>query len=798
MPITLGNTLSLDDLTSGVPALTAVHSQQLGADKIVSMWYDSSLKEARFSVHSVDGTTLIAARSVDAATAPDVALSLQTAFAARENADGTITVHFTMDEETLFPLAATHYTRSFSADGTPTGPSQEVSGVEAYFQPENSVAIQTSGNKIAIAHDGGFTVLNADGTIAGGSVTSPGFRSTDNGYDVAEAADGRLLVVSTDNRIDFSTFQYAGPITAQFYKADGTADGDPFDVAPRTNFSLERLGSQSIVSVDILTDERIVVAYSDANAEAMGETGITVKIFNPDGTQIGDSFLGNPDGTAESQYFPQVNALDTGGFVVSYETNDVVNGSVSPLFRLQEFSSDGKPAGASVFRGPDPSAAVTGQIYTVILPDGRGMVIDETGGAVLVDIDGVTAPVDPLAGPDTITGTVEAETLDGGAGDDKLTGLAGADTLLGGTGDDLIYGDSFSLSASPFPIPTETGSDIYRLYRATLDREPDAGGLLGWTQQLYEGSSTVREIANGFILSKEFQNTYGALEDGAFVDLLYQNVLGRAADAAGRAGWLEQIAGGTERRDVVLGFSQSAEFKQETLAAAGEFQSPLYLGDVQDDIYRIYRATLDRDPDLAGFTGWMDALQSGSTVLDAVGGFVNSAEFQATYGALDDAAFVGLLYQNVLNRAADAAGQAGWLDAIANGSTREDVVLGFSNSREFQLGTEADLEAWMRSIGVDDRIEGGAGTNTLVGGILADTFVFDAADQGTHRILDLEEWDTLEFVGFGFTSTDDIFSHFVQSTSSNGLIEGFSYLGTTIEFDDRALFDSGSDMLSLG
>ena len=66
-------------------------------------------------------------------------------------------------------------------------------------------------------------------------------------------------------------------------------------------------------------------------------------------------------------------------------------------------------------------------------------------------------------------------------------------------------------------------------------------------------------------------------------------------------------------------------------------------------------------------------------------GFIGSAEFKALYGAAPtDTQFVDLLYANVLNRPADAAGYGYWLGELQGGMARETVLIGFSESAENQ------------------------------------------------------------------------------------------------------------------
>jgi serralysin len=64
--------------------------------------------------------------------------------------------------------------------------------------------------------------------------------------------------------------------------------------------------------------------------------------------------------------------------------------------------------------------------------------------------------------------------------------------------------------------------------------------------------------------------------------------------------------------------------------------------------------------------------------------FIDSPEFQATYGNTTDTQFITLLYQNVLNRAPDPGGLQFHLDEFAHGESRADMLTHFSESPENQ------------------------------------------------------------------------------------------------------------------
>ena len=52
--------------------------------------------------------------------------------------------------------------------------------------------------------------------------------------------------------------------------------------------------------------------------------------------------------------------------------------------------------------------------------------------------------------------------------------------------------------------------------------------------------------------------------DRQFVGLVYDNVLGRSPDLTGLQYWLGQLLGGLSRGRLMIGFSDSAEFRDRT------------------------------------------------------------------------------------------------------------------------------------------------------------------------------------------------------------------------------------------
>lgn len=158
-----------------------------------------------------------------------------------------------------------------------------------------------------------------------------------------------------------------------------------------------------------------------------------------------------------------------------------------------------------------------------------------------------------------------------------------------------------------------------RLYWAYFRRDPDVDGLLYWAGRLRAGAGLLA-VSDAFAASPEFTSTYGSLSDGAFVDLVYRNVLGRAPDAGGLSYWTGQLQ---QRRitrgGVMVGFSESAEYRNATAAAI--------------TVVMTYAAMLRRAPDAGGRAYWINQVQTGATSSTAlIGGIYGSAEYTARFG----------------------------------------------------------------------------------------------------------------------------------------------------------------------
>ena len=112
------------------------------------------------------------------------------------------------------------------------------------------------------------------------------------------------------------------------------------------------------------------------------------------------------------------------------------------------------------------------------------------------------------------------------------------------------------------------------------------------------------------------------------------------------------------------------------------------------EAYRLYQAAFDRTPDNGGLGYWIAQLDKGTTLKSAAEGFIASTEFQKLYGsAPSNAVFVDSLYHNVLHRAGEQGGVDYWNGVLNSGTSRADVLAGFSESTENKAGVIGSIQS---------------------------------------------------------------------------------------------------------
>jgi hypothetical protein len=95
------------------------------------------------------------------------------------------------------------------------------------------------------------------------------------------------------------------------------------------------------------------------------------------------------------------------------------------------------------------------------------------------------------------------------------------------------------------------------------------------------------------------------------------------------------------------------------------------------EVTDLYETLLGREPDAAGEASFVNALEQGASFTSVVSVFLNSAEYAGIYP--DPTDFVASLYTNVLGRVGGPGEVAGW---VATGDTNAQIVSAFLASPE--------------------------------------------------------------------------------------------------------------------
>jgi len=158
---------------------------------------------------------------------------------------------------------------------------------------------------------------------------------------------------------------------------------------------------------------------------------------------------------------------------------------------------------------------------------------------------------------------------------------------------------------------------VTRLYLAYFHRSPDFDGLMYWATHHAQGMS-LEEISQNFAVSQEFLSTYGNLDNAQFVELVYQNVLGRNSDPEGLNFWTNQLdTGNLSRGQVMVGFSESLEY--QTHSQTEVFVSTAFI------------TLLRRAPSQAEYDYWVINLNAGNPRLGLIDNLLNSSEYAARF-----------------------------------------------------------------------------------------------------------------------------------------------------------------------
>ncbi len=222
---------------------------------------------------------------------------------------------------------------------------------------------------------------------------------------------------------------------------------------------------------------------------------------------------------------------------------------------------------------------------------------------------------------------------------DGTTQLVTGETVRSKLG---LRSDWFTVSASDC-TGTPPGEYVDAVHQLFLQRPATSSELIQWCDKVVSGGR--KTLTNALSVSDEWA--------GVQIDDLYRKILGREADASGRANWLSAIRGGMRIEDIAAGFYGSTEYFNKAGKTNAGFVDKLYLD------------LLGRPADSGGRTTWTRELDSGRMTRRQV-----ASQFYASTESRRDR--VTALYQQILGRNPEPAGLEHWKQQLL---TIGDIVL---------------------------------------------------------------------------------------------------------------------------
>ena len=147
----------------------------------------------------------------------------------------------------------------------------------------------------------------------------------------------------------------------------------------------------------------------------------------------------------------------------------------------------------------------------------------------------------------------------------------------------------------------------------------------------------------------------------AYINAVFQSILGHAPDPTGLAYWQQQMTAGASRRTVAETVWDSAEHRGL-------------------QVEQFYQQFLGRSSDPQGKAYWVAAFNSWGTEQVEVAGFVTSQEYMSLHSGNTN--FIDALYNDIALRTPDSAGESHWVSQLAGGAQPADVAFSFIYGQE--------------------------------------------------------------------------------------------------------------------
>ncbi|MCQ4224849.1 DUF4214 domain-containing protein [Stutzerimonas stutzeri] len=159
-----------------------------------------------------------------------------------------------------------------------------------------------------------------------------------------------------------------------------------------------------------------------------------------------------------------------------------------------------------------------------------------------------------------------------------------------------------------------TVSDLQQLYIGYFGRAADQAGLNFWLGAINNDGLSLDNVHAAFVNSEEYTAQYEGLTVSQKVAAVYQNVLGRAADAEGQAFWTNAIETGVISEDQLIEGLLSGLSKNDALAVSNKVIVANYYTSARGDAY----AEADKADSAAIISGVTSDLKTVGTALATI------------------------------------------------------------------------------------------------------------------------------------------------------------------------------------
>jgi hypothetical protein len=495
----------------------------------------------------------------------------------------------------------------------------------ASVSPSASGQMITFTANVASSGSGSTAVANPTGIVV----------FSDAGISIGQgtlASSGGVTVASFSTR----TLMVGGHTITASYSGDGNFLPSTTSVTQtvgkaNTGTALTSSANPSVWGQSVAFTATISVSAAGSTAVA-NPTGVV--IFSEGGTSVGQGTLSTNGGTTTANF--NASNLAVGGDPISAVYSGDGNFLPSTNVLVEQVNK------------ADTSTLL--QVSSVAVASAQPITLTASVSPATSNSDVATGTVTFLDGTMALT-TVP---LSGGMATFTTVALS-----LGGHSLNAVYsGDAnhtaSSSSGESVTVGTPNERFVGGLYQTLLQRQPDPGGLAGWTAALDRG---VRRSQVALEIEESLEAR--ALE----VQALYHRFLHRDADPSGLNTFVAFLGAGITVEEVSTILMGSPEYLQ----AHG--------GTNQGFIAALYADTLNRSPDPGGLASYLQALSQGASRQQIAAAIFESTEY------LQD--LVGNFYQVYLKRAADNAGLNSFVQALRVGATDQEIIAAMLGSDEF-------------------------------------------------------------------------------------------------------------------